>query len=84
MKNVFIVNKASRTGKGAAVWDALEAHLKELRVNCNVRFTGGPGEATEFAKSATSTGEMVHLFVMGGDGTLNEALNGIVDFEKTF
>ena len=84
MKNVFIVNKASRTGKGAAVWDALEAHLKELRVNYNVRFTGGPGEATEFAKSATSTGEMVHLFVMGGDGTLNEALNGIVDFEKTF
>lgn len=84
MRNIFIVNKASKTGKGAVVWEALEAHLQELNVDYDVRFTGGPGEATEFARSATSTGEPTHLFVMGGDGTLNEALNGIVDFENTF
>lgn len=84
MKNIFIVNKASRTGKAAETWSRVEEYLKEHNVAYEVHFTGGAGDATEFAKTATSTGEPVALFVMGGDGTLNEALNGIVDFENTW
>ncbi len=84
MKNYFIVNKASRTGKAAVIWEELSKHLDEISVDYEVHFTQGPGDATEFAKLATSQGEQVALFVMGGDGTLNEALNGIADFDNTF
>ena len=83
MKNFFIVNKASRTGRAAEVWEELESYLKESGVEYEVHFTTGAGDATDFAKAATSTGEKVGLFVMGGDGTLNEALNGVVDFANT-
>lgn len=84
MKNYFIVNKASRTGKAALVWDKIEEYLKANGVSYEVHFTEKAKDATEFAKSATGTGEDVALFVMGGDGTLNEALNGIVDFDHTY
>ena len=83
MENVFIVNKASRTGKAEGVWNKIEEYLKSEGVDYEVHFTAKAYDATEFAKNATSSGEEVHLFVMGGDGTLNEALNGIVDFEHT-
>lgn len=84
MRNVFIVNKASRTGKAAELWDELEAYLNERGIDYELHVTKKAYDATEFAKEATSSGEEVALFVMGGDGTLNEALNGIVDFERTF
>ncbi|MBR5637810.1 MAG: diacylglycerol kinase family lipid kinase [Pseudobutyrivibrio sp.] len=84
MKNIFIVNKASRTGKAAGTWDRLEEYLISNNIEYQVHFTSGANDATDFAKQATSLGEQVALFVMGGDGTLNEALNGIVDFENTY
>ncbi len=84
MKNFFIVNKASRTGKAQETWNEIEAFLNENKIEYQVRFTAGASDATKFANEATSNGEKVALFVMGGDGTLNEALNGIVDFENTF
>ncbi|SHI58424.1 diacylglycerol/lipid kinase family protein [Pseudobutyrivibrio xylanivorans] len=83
MKNVFIVNKASRTGKAADTWARIDEYLKNNKVEYQIFFTAGAGDATEFARQATSSGEKVGLFVMGGDGTLNEALNGIADFENT-
>ena len=83
MKNVFIVNKASRTGKAAETWKNVEAFLKDENISYEVHFTNKAYDATAFAKAATSKAEDVALFVMGGDGTLNEALNGIEDFEHT-
>lgn len=84
MKNYFIVNKSSRTGEAEETWLKIEEYLNNNGIAFEVHFTGGAGDATKFAKEATSTGEDVLLFVMGGDGTLNEALNGIEDFEKTY
>jgi diacylglycerol kinase family enzyme len=83
MKNAFIVNKASQTGRAAKVWEEIEEYLNKENIEYTAYFTGGPNDATEFARSITGAGEKVALFVMGGDGTLNEALNGIVDFENT-
>ena len=83
MRNIFIANKASRTGQASETWEEIEKYLKENNVEYQVFFTEGPGDATEYARKVTSTGEKVALYVMGGDGTLNEALNGISDFENT-
>ncbi len=83
MKNVFIVNKASRTGKANLVWEQVENYLRDEGIKYEVNFTNGAFDATKYAREATQNGEETVLFVMGGDGTLNEALNGIADFEKT-
>ena len=74
MKNYFIVNKASRTGKAAETWNEIQDYLEKNKIEYQALFTTGAGDATEFAKKITSQGEKVGLFVMGGDGTLNEAL----------
>ena len=84
MENIFIVNKASRTGKAEAAWNEVAAYMEANNIQHTVHFTGKAYDATEFAREATSKGKDVTLFVMGGDGTLNEALNGIVDFDRTF
>ena len=84
MKNIFIVNTASRTGKTKETWEKLKVYLDELNLEYEAYVTTGPADATNFAKKVTEKGEKVGLFVMGGDGTLNEALNGIEDFENTY
>ena len=84
MENVFIVNKASRTGKAEIVWNEVAEYMDSNNIQYTVHFTQKAFDATDFAREATSSGSDVALFVMGGDGTLNEALNGIVDFDHTF
>jgi YegS/Rv2252/BmrU family lipid kinase len=59
----------------------LEAVLKRLRgrgCQASVRETTGPGDAERFAAEADPTRYDV-LVVAGGDGTVNEAINGLGD-----
>lgn len=42
----------------------------------------GPGHVIDLAKDAASNG-FSHIIVAGGDGTLNEAVNGIMEFART-
>ena len=83
-----IVNPSARSGKGKEIWDKLERTFKAKGLEFKVKFTKGPGHATVLARSITSaqrdqSDSPVKLVVMGGDGTLNEAINGITDFENT-
>ena len=84
MKNVFIVNLASKTGKAQEIWHEIENYLIANKIPYEANITSAPADATEFARLATSSGQPVNLFVMGGDGTINEAINGIADFNNTY
>lgn len=79
-----IVNKASRTGKSVKLWNELEGILKSHNVEYEVHFTKGADDATHYARlaceNAAESGKTYDLVVFGGDGTLNEAINGISDF----
>ncbi len=78
----FIVNPSSCSGRANEVWQQLEAILKERRVPYQVYFTQYLGHATELAEALTSGREPVTLVVCGGDGTVGEVINGIVNFSK--
>lgn len=50
--------------------------LQSLGVEVEVKLTGAPGEATEFAAHAARNGNS-DVIVAGGDGTINEAIQGL-------
>jgi YegS/Rv2252/BmrU family lipid kinase len=82
-----IVNPSARSGKGKNIWEGLEGKFKERNLDYKAVFTKGPGHATKLAKSLTTEEKYfkelpIKIVVLGGDGTLNEVMNGIADFEK--
>lgn len=80
----FIVNPNSCYGLGAKIWKKLERYLKCSGVSYEVRVTEGVGDARRFAEEITRYGQDAApvIVVVGGDGTMNETLDGLV-FEKT-
>lgn len=78
----IIMNPTSKSGKGLSIWRKLEAILSEKKIPYKLYESTYTGHVTELTKQITSTGHPVNLIVLGGDGTVNEALQGIVDFDK--
>ena len=78
----FIVNPNARTGLGVQVWERLERILSEKNVKYKAYLTRYPNHAAEFAAEATAGEEDITLIALGGDGTINEVINGIRDFSK--
>ena len=84
-----IVNPSSRSGKGKSIWNKLEQLFKEANIEYKALYTKGPGHATELVHELTDKSKSdrvlpIRLVVLGGDGSLNEAINGIDDFENTY
>ena len=82
-----IVNPKARSGKGKEIWDKLEYKFLEKGLDYEVHLTKGPAHATRIAARLTTdpsyAGELpIRIVVLGGDGTLNEVINGISDFDR--
>ena len=78
----FIVNLHSRSGQGRFVWDAIKAELGKHGMEYHVHFTLRKFHAAKIAAKITADDEPHTLVVLGGDGSLNETLNGIKDLSK--
>ena len=76
----FIVNPGSRSGNGKKVWKTVEELLDQEETEYRVYFTSYRYHATKLAQEITSRKERLTLVAVGGDGTVNEILNGIRDF----
>ena len=72
----IIVNPAAGGGRTKAIWQDIERQIKKLGIDYSFIFTQGVGDATELAKVAVREG-FNKIFAVGGDGTLNEVINGI-------
>ncbi len=78
----FIVNPNARTGLGLKVWHQVEAVLKTRNISYRAYLTRYPEHASEFACKLTESGEERTLVIVGGDGTINEVVNGIQNISK--
>ncbi|HWB23416.1 MAG TPA: diacylglycerol kinase family protein [Gaiellaceae bacterium] len=72
---VFLVNPASGNGSTGKRWPKLELRAAELGLTGDVVFSERRGQLIELARQAAETHDL--LVVVGGDGTLNEVVNGI-------
>ena len=77
MRHLFIINPAA--GKGGAI-GRLEKQLARLSVPYETACTQTAGDACRLAREAAERGEPVRLYACGGDGTLNEVVNGAAGF----
>ena len=79
----FIVNGAARTGEGLNIWKQVRAHLKKNNVEFKAFETKYEGHATILAQKISMLPyDEITMVTIGGDGTINEVLNGIADFNK--
>lgn len=78
----FIINPHSRSGLGGKVWIQIEKVLKEREISYEVYFTKYQRHATKMVKELTGDGKEHTIIMLGGDGTVNEILNGITDLSK--
>ncbi len=73
-----IVNPAAGAGKTARRWPRIRERLRQSDLRFDSDFTEAPGHARELAGAAVRRGYELVVSV-GGDGTINEVVNGMYD-----
>lgn len=73
-----IVNPVSGRGKTFRNWDKLKSLLLSRFREIRERFTEAPKHAIEIAREEIKRG-VEHIITVGGDGTLNEVINGFFE-----
>ena len=72
------MNLTAGAGRTAKKWPQIMAMLKSIGLRFEHDLTEAPGHAIELAKSAAKKGYELVVSV-GGDGTINEIVNGLYD-----
>ncbi len=78
----FVVNALSRTGKAGKIWQDVKAELDRQGVEYKYYMTSARGHAKKLASKICDNEGDVKLIVVGGDGTANEVINGMHDFDR--
>lgn len=79
MKHLFIINPSAGKKGGT---HKLEEGIRALGVSAGIVHTREAGDARRIAREAAEGGEPVRLYACGGDGTLNEVVNGAAGYDN--
>ncbi|MDP1623144.1 MAG: diacylglycerol kinase family lipid kinase [Bacteroidales bacterium] len=77
---LFIVNPVSGIGKQKGVERLIDERLDKTMFASSVAYTAAPGHATEISQKAADDGVEI-VVAVGGDGTVNEIVTGLVGTE---
>lgn len=78
----IIINPASRSGKGLKIWkEQVEPALHRDGISFRCHFSGKAGDVVRITEDILSSAKErpIHMIILGGDGTMNEVLQGISD-----
>jgi len=78
IRTLLVVNPESQNGATGRRWRKLENRLRAALGAFEVEFTRVPGDAERLAREAARAG-IGRIVVAGGDGTLSEVANGLLD-----
>ena len=77
MTHLFIINPAAGSRNRTDDYsEVIHKTCREKGVDYEVRVSTAPGECTRIAREAAETGEEYRIYACGGDGTLNEVVQG--------
>ena len=77
MQQLFIINPtAGKTDASVVLVPQIQAAAARAGVDVQIEITRSRGHARQLAEAAAASGEEVHIYAAGGDGTMNEVLQG--------
>lgn len=83
MKHLFLVNPAAgKCDRTVQLKSDVEAVLGSRGLDCEIHVSKGPGDCRRLARRAAETGEDLRIYACGGDGTLNEVVNGVAGLDN--
>lgn len=79
----FIINPKAKNGHCFHIWKSVETQLKKDKIPYWALFSEYPGHAKILSRQiAASSSDDKIIIAVGGDGTMHEVMNGIVNNEK--
>lgn len=81
MKHLFIINpKAGKKPDPAALRAEIDSAMAARAEDYEIYVTKAPLDAAEKVRAEAAAGGELRVYACGGDGTLNECVNGAADF----
>jgi YegS/Rv2252/BmrU family lipid kinase len=80
-RTVLVVNPSAQNGQLGRRWSELAADLRRELGTFEVAMTKAPGDATRLSREALESGAGA-VVAVGGDGTINEVVNGFFDDDR--
>jgi YegS/Rv2252/BmrU family lipid kinase len=74
---LIVVNPNAGRRKGLVDWERISGLLSQYQLNYISVFTERPGHATEIVIESIEQQGYQRIVVVGGDGTMNEVVNGV-------
>ena len=83
MKHLFIINPAAGSHDRTADYTAkIEKAFAGVEADYQIVVSTAPGECARLTKEAAQSGEEYRIYACGGDGTLNEVVQGAAGHEN--
>ncbi|MBQ8164716.1 MAG: diacylglycerol kinase family lipid kinase [Clostridia bacterium] len=79
MKHCFIVNPTAGRMNADMCRKSIESICADRKIEFELKFSQAEGDIDRLAEEAASNG-FKYIYAIGGDGTLNEAANGIMKY----
>jgi len=82
LRNIFIINPTAGTEDSQRQIERAASAISEVRSDVEIYHTTKPLDATEYVRSVCSSDSgTLRFYACGGDGTLNEVVNGAAGFD---
>ena len=83
MKHLFIINPAAGNKDRTADYRAaIEKAFQNRQDSYEIAVSQAPGDCTRLTRQVAETGEEYRIYACGGDGTLNEVVQGAAGYDN--
>ncbi len=83
MKHLFIINPAAGSRDRTADYTKkIKEAFRDREDTYEIVVSGAPGDCQELTRQAAQTGEEYRVYACGGDGTLNEVVQGAAGYSN--